>query len=397
MARVLCGNIFSILIFALALCPLAAAANAQDNGQPPQGMQPMNQGQLDATLAPIALYPDPLLSKVLIAATFPDQVEQAAAWQKAHSTLKGEELAKAVKSQSWDDSVKQLAQVTGVLEMMSAQRDWMYDLGGAFVNQQADVMASVQRLRQQAYNHGSLKTNDHQHVAQEGSNVVIQPADPQTVYVPYYNPTVVYGSWSYPFYPPYSWPTPYGYGYGALAAGIAWGAGIALAAGWWNNAFNWGNGGVWWSGGWHNHGSWNHGHWNNWNHASHWNGRYNNWHGNRNNMGNRVGNANRVTTHNRANNFRSNANYRNNRKGYNRGTHNRSNYNRGARNRGGYNRAGYNRGFGNRGHGNFNRGGFNHGGFSRAGFNRGGMRAGGMRGGGFHGGRGGGHGGGRRR
>jgi hypothetical protein len=306
MARSICRKLLGLfaLIFLFAAPALPAAA---------QDGQALGHADLDALLAPIALYPDPLLSKVLIAASFPDQVQQAASWLKSNPNLKGTALANAVAHQHWDENIKELALVPGVLEMMDDQRDWMYQLGGAFVNQQADVMASVQRLRRQAQNHGTLRTTSQQHVVEQGGSVVIQPASPQTMYVPYYNSNTAYGDWSYPETQPYSWSQPYGYGYApgaALATGLLWGAGVAITAGLWANAFNWHGGGVWYGGGYYGHGAWNHGHYNNWSHNAHYNYNHN---VNRNNNINR--NVNRNTNINRNSNRNTgrNANRRNDR------------------------------------------------------------------------------------
>jgi Protein of unknown function (DUF3300) len=261
----------------LAVAPAFAAPPVQ--GAPPaQQIPPLKNGQIDSLMAPIALYPDALLSKVLIATTFPDQVIDAAHWLKANPTLKGEALDRAIAAKSWDTNVKALAHVPGVLDMMSGQQDWMYQVGGAFVRQQKDVMASVQRLRKQASAHGSLKSTPQQKVVQRGSTIVIEPTVPNTVYVPYYNPTVVYGAWAYPAYRPYYWPSPYG----AFATGLAWGAGVALSTAFWSNAFDWGHYNVWYGGGWYGNGAWNHGYYNSW-HNNYYH--YHDYHGNYHNGG----------------------------------------------------------------------------------------------------------------
>ena len=270
-------NLFSIVVAALALCAPALPAQAQGESSQPQ-QQPMSKGELDALMAPIALYPDPLLSKILIAATFPDQVQDAAAWMKANPKLKDAALVNAAAKKNWDSSVKELVPVPGVIAMMDDQRDWMYALGGAFLSQQADVMASVQRLRRQAENKGSLKATSQQRVVRDGDTIAIQSADPQTMYVPYYNPTDVYGTWAYPDYQPYYWPQPYGYGYSpgaALATGLIWGAGVAISAAIWSNAFNWHTHNVWYGGHWYGNGHWNRGHYAGWHYRNYHN---NNWH-----------------------------------------------------------------------------------------------------------------------
>jgi hypothetical protein len=271
--------------------------------QPQPSQQRLSDGELDALLAPIALYPDALLSKILIASTFPDQVRDAAAWQKANPNLTDGALEGALSGRSWNDNIKALAHIPGVLAMMNDQRDWSYALGGVFVSQQDDVMASVQRLRRQAQAAGTLQSTTQQQVVTQGDSIVIQPTQPSMVYVPYYNPTVVYGSWLYPTYPPYYWAAPAG---AAFAGGLAWGAGFAISAAIWSNAFDWHNHNVWYGGGWYAHGGWNHGYYNNWQNHNNWhysNFRNNNFHNNNVNIHNNV-NINRDG--NRTNNFNNN-------------------------------------------------------------------------------------------
>lgn len=289
-------RMISVLAMFAALSNTSFAANAP-SAPPAQAAVPaqptsLSNGELDAILAPIALYPDALLSKILIASTFPDQVIDAANWQKANPGLKGDALDRAVSGKNWDQNVKALLQIPGVLDMMGGQQEWMFKLGGAFANQQADVMNAVQRLRHQAQAHGSLVSTQQQRVTEQGDTIIIEPAQPSIVYVPYYNPTIVYGVWLYPAYRPYYWATPYGYGYpvGPVAGGIIWGAAIGISVAVWSNAFNWHTHTVWYGGGWHSGGSWNHGYYNHWHgnnwHDGHYNGRHNNG-----NVGHRNGNA----------------------------------------------------------------------------------------------------------
>ena len=204
--------------------------------------------QLDAILAPIALYPDPLLTPMLMASTNPLQIVDAARWVKlpANAALKGDALAAALQSQSWDPSVKALVPFPDVLAMMNDRLDWLQQLGYAFATQQADVMDSVQRLRRQAQASGNLTTTDQQVVSLSQDAVVIQPANPQVVYVPAYNPAVVYGSWPYPATPPVALPYPPAYGVcSALASGIAFGVGVGVVSSLWGLATPaWGRGNV---------------------------------------------------------------------------------------------------------------------------------------------------------
>ena len=198
--------------------------------------------QLAQMLAPIALYPDELLSQILMASTYPLEVVQASRWAKQNKGLTGDALAKALENQPWDPSVKSMINFPQVLDMMNEKLDWMGTLGDAFLAQPKDVMGTVQKLRAKADAEGNLKTTKEQKVIveKETQTIIIQPADPEVVYVPAYNPTVVYGPWWYPAYPPY-----YYYPPGYVAAGAFWfGAGVAMGAAW---GYAWG--GCNWHGG----------------------------------------------------------------------------------------------------------------------------------------------------
>jgi hypothetical protein len=207
-----------------------------------------NTEQIDALVASIALYPDALLTQVLMASTFPLQVVQAARWAEdpASKALTGDALANALEGQPWDPSVKSLVRFPQVLAMMNGNLDWMQQLGYAFADQQAAVLDSVQRLRRQAQTNGNLQSSQQQVVRTEQQAIVIEPAQADVVYVPSYNPTDVYGTWPYPAYPPVYLPPPVGYPLGgALATGIAFGVGVAAVAGLWNWARpGWGSGNV---------------------------------------------------------------------------------------------------------------------------------------------------------
>lgn len=228
--------------------PGPQAVGPQAVAQPADTATAFNTEQLDALLAPIALYPDPLLTQVLMASTYPLQVVEAARWVEdpAHKGLSGDALTKALAAQPWDPSVKSLVPFPSVLAMMNGQLDWMQQLGYAFADQQADVLDAVQRLRRQAQAHGSLQSSPQQVVRTEEKTIIIEPAQPNVVYVPSYNPTVVYGAWPYPSYPPVYLPLPPGYVFGtALVSGLAFGAGVAITASLWNWARpSWGYGNV---------------------------------------------------------------------------------------------------------------------------------------------------------
>ncbi len=213
----------------------------------PQEAPPANltANQIDALVAPIALYPDALVAQVLAASTFPNEIVEADQWLKANQNLQGAALAEAVNQQPWDPSVQALTQFPSVLDNMANNLSWTSALGSAFYNQQADVMAAVQRLRQQAQAAGNLKTTQQQTVTTETQGgqqvIVIQPASPQVVYVPTYNPTVVYGT---PYSPP-------GYSTADLVATglISFGVGMAVGAAMSGGCCGWG----WnsWGCGWH--------------------------------------------------------------------------------------------------------------------------------------------------
>jgi uncharacterized membrane protein YgcG len=192
--------------------------------------------QLDSLVAPIALYPDPLLAQILAASTYPLEVIQLEQWMANNKYLKDQALAGAVAKQPWDPSVQAMAIYPDVVTRLSENVAWTSDLGNAFLAQQSDVMSAIQRMRGKAQSKGTLKTTEQQEVETEpvegGTQIItIEPANPQYVYVPSYDPTVVYGPPVYP-YPPYYYP-----GY-APGMGLAFGTGVVLGAAWANN---WGN------------------------------------------------------------------------------------------------------------------------------------------------------------
>jgi len=198
------------------------------------------QQELDQMLAPIALYPDSLLSQILMASTYPLEVVEAARWSRANPGLKGEEAVNAVEQRDWDASVKSLAAFPEVLAMMDQQLEWTSRLGDVFIAQEPQVMETVQSLRQKAYDAGNLRSTDQAYVVQQGDGIAIEPAAPQVVYVPYYDPRVAYGPWWWPAYPPVYWaPWPGYYAYPGYAAGFAWGPGIIVGAGFFFSSCDW--------------------------------------------------------------------------------------------------------------------------------------------------------------
>jgi len=220
----------------------------------PQAADPpaLSQAQLEQLVAPIALYPDDLLSQVLMASTYPLEVVQAARWANQNAGVTGKALEDAMAKQSWDPSVKGLVAVPQTLQMMSDKLDWTQQLGDAFLDDQAAVLDAVQRLRQRAEGAGNLKTSPQMKVStvsmpnpsgQQVQKIVVERTDPQTVYVPVYDPAVAYGAWPYPQYPPYYYQPP-GWVPGTFAYGaLAFGTGMAVGAAIWGGA-NWGAGNV---------------------------------------------------------------------------------------------------------------------------------------------------------
>jgi hypothetical protein len=202
---------------------------------------PLKMEEIDALVAPVALYPDNLLAQVLIASTYPLEVAMAAQWLMSNPNLQGTQLEMALNTQTWDASVKALVEVPTALNQMYQRLDWTQKLGDAVLSQQKDVMDSVQRLRQKAQGAGTLMSTEQQKVVMENNTIVIEQANPQTIYVPYYDPYYMYGGWPYAGFPPYYWPTPPGY---YLGAGLAFGAGLAIAGAVWNNNFDWNGGDI---------------------------------------------------------------------------------------------------------------------------------------------------------
>ena len=219
--------------------PAPAATPAPDNKTPP-----FKKEELEQILAPIALYPDALLAQIFMASTYPLEVVEAARWSKEHPDVKGDAVAGAVQSQTWDPSVKSLCAFPEVLKNMNDKIDWTQKLGDAFLAQQKEVMQTVQVLRNKAKDTGNLKSTKEVTVKQEAApagspapqTIIIESPNPEVVYVPQYNPTVVYGAWAYPAYPPYAYYPPSYYG-----AGMFWSftAGVVVGGAIWGNC-NWG-------------------------------------------------------------------------------------------------------------------------------------------------------------
>src|SRR5437764_8122235 len=217
--RILAQTLPFLLIapVALAQAPAKAPSRGQASAALNQSANPgaahYTRQQIDQLVAPIALYPDQVLSQVLMAATYPQQVVEAAQWLKeqGHGEVKGAALAQALEPLPWDPSVKALTAFPQIIEMMSDHIEWTQALGVAFATQQAEVMARVQALRHLAMKSGKLKQVRHLTVREQGSAIVIASAEPDKVYVPVYNPTVVYGQWQDREFPPVFLPPPQGF------------------------------------------------------------------------------------------------------------------------------------------------------------------------------------------
>ncbi|HYS07888.1 MAG TPA: DUF3300 domain-containing protein [Myxococcales bacterium] len=227
-------------------CALACShASAAPPPPPVQGEVVVAQtpSQLDELVAPIALYPDELVAQVLGACTYPTEIVEADRWMQEHSGLKGQELAQAVDQQTWDPSIKALTQFPSVLANLDKNLSWASALGDAYVNQQQAVLDAVQEMRRRAQQQGNLKSTPQQTVSAQGSTIVIEPADPTVVYVPTYDPWIVYGSPLVP-YPGWYWypglydPMP------GISFGLGFGIGVFAGFGWgWHH----------WGADWHNH------------------------------------------------------------------------------------------------------------------------------------------------
>ena len=214
------------LLFGIVACSSNPALDSQ-GGSYTGAPQSLSNAQLESLVSPIALYPDSLLSLMLLASTYPLEVAEAYNWRTNNAKLSGADLQNALKSQSWNDSVKSLMSFPAAFNMMGNQLQWTQNLGNAYKLQPAQTMQAVQTLRKRAVKAGSLKSNQQITVTTDAdSNVLISPANTQVVYVPSYNPSVVYGAWPYPDYPPYP---AYNPAWGMMSFGV----GLAIGDAFW--------------------------------------------------------------------------------------------------------------------------------------------------------------------
>jgi hypothetical protein len=240
-AIVLCVLLFGsgdAMLFAQGPAAQAAAPGAEE------AAPKLSADQIDSLVAPIALYPDPLLSQTLVASTYPIEIIQAGQWLAKNKDLKGEALTAAAEKQNWDPSVQAMVAIPDVIKRMSEDITWTTNLGNAFLDQQDDVMDAVQRLRVKAKEAGKLESTEQQKVetkvVENRTIVEIQPASTQVVYVPTYSPTVIWGPPVYP-YPPIYYP-PYSPGAAWLGFGVGMAVGIGMSGGW-GYGCGWGRGG----------------------------------------------------------------------------------------------------------------------------------------------------------
>jgi hypothetical protein len=243
MKKVLFLKMFTVLVLCLNLAvPPGLLAQSGQGGaaKEEEGAPAFRPEEIEQLVAPIALYPDSLLAQLLVASTYPLEIVQASRFVQQNKELKGEKLMAAAKDKEWDPSVKGMLEFPDVLRMMDEKIEWTEKLGDAFLAQQRDVMEAAQRLRRKADESGNLKTTKEQKVTveQETKTIIIEPANPDVVYVPTYNPTVVYGAWPYPAYPPYP---VYPYGYVPGAALFSFGVGMAIGAAWGGWGCGWGH------------------------------------------------------------------------------------------------------------------------------------------------------------
>ena len=234
-----------VTICAVVLVPgdvsLFAGPAQQTAGTTGQAASKIPPDQLDSLVAPIALYPDPMLAQVLAASTYPLEILQLQQWLEKNPNLKDKALADAAAKQPWDASVQALAGLPDVVKRLANDIQWTTDLGNAFLAQQSDVMDAVQRMRKKAQDKGNLKSTEQQKVetkvVESKSVIVIEQANPQVVYVPTYDPVVVYGPPVYP-YPPIYYPPAWYYPAGLA---ISFGVGVMMGA-FWSGGWGWGCG-----------------------------------------------------------------------------------------------------------------------------------------------------------
>jgi hypothetical protein len=231
-----------VCVLCLLLGSVGQLAQAQEKITKPSSetseVVELDQAQLDQILAPIALYPDTLLSHILVASTYPLEVIQAARWRSANEDLDEQQALNAVDSKDWDPSVKALVPFNDLLHRLSQDLDWLQSLGSAFLVNEQQILTSVQNLRQKAYEQGNLSDNDYVNVEQEDEQIIIQTVRKEVVYVPYYDTRVVYGNWWWNNHQPYYWHHPK---HSIYSAGLYWGTGFYIRPSFYFGGFHWRN------------------------------------------------------------------------------------------------------------------------------------------------------------
>ena len=226
---------FVLASIAASFCAAALAQPAAELREPER----FTQQELDQILAPIALYPDSLLSQLLMAATYPADVEQAALWSRSNPGLQGEDAVRAVENEPWDPSVKSLVAFPQVLARLAERLDWTRRLGDAFLAQPEQVSDTIQELRHRADVAGNLRSSEEIVVRRAEDDYIIEPASPEVVYVPYYDPRDHNGPWWWPEYQPVYWNPWPGYRWHSGYAGFGWGLGVTLGSSFFYSGFDW--------------------------------------------------------------------------------------------------------------------------------------------------------------
>lgn len=229
--------IISILLVLTPTIAVASYDESADGNNVVEMEAQFTQGELAQMLAPIALYPDTLLTHILIAASYPLEIVDAHRWREQNKSLTEKKFARRLAKQDWDESVKALVPFERVLKQMHDDIRWMQDLGDAFLAQEEKVLETIQELRSHARNTGSLEQLDNAKVVYEREKIIIVPRSPEIIYVPYYDTRVVYGSWRWHHYPPVFWHIGHQY----HRRHIAWHAGVHIGVGFFFNAIHWHN------------------------------------------------------------------------------------------------------------------------------------------------------------
>ncbi|MBX2847678.1 MAG: DUF3300 domain-containing protein [Acidiferrobacterales bacterium] len=238
-------NIFyvfaSLTLLAMMVLPMAKAQTVDHQVVQHEVVEdiPLNQAELDQILAPIALYPDSLLSQILVASTYPLEVIQATRWRQDNAHLDEDQVLTVVENKDWDPSVKALAPFEDLLVRISEDLEWLQSVGDAFLQNEDQVLASIQNLRQAAYDNGSIADSEYYQVVEEDDNIVIESTTREIVYVPYYDTRVVYGNWWWDRYRPVYWDRPRNYVH--LSGGFYWNSGYYIRPRLFFGGFHWGS------------------------------------------------------------------------------------------------------------------------------------------------------------